>query len=140
MKEAKTPVITARHTNRSLGFLTQASLWNWLQLHGHTFGKCRGTFTLTGESVSYRSLREDDPDHWFDVPVEEVVESRLREDRIQVEGRPIDENLVLRAPSAKQFAKNKDDAKNWTLKFDLRGENTEVARIVSRYILRSKGR
>ena len=108
--------------------------------HGHTFGRCRGTFTLTGESVSYRSPREDDPDHWFDVPLEEVVESRLREDRIQVEGRPIDENLVLRAPSAKQVRKNKDDSKNWTLKFDLRGENTEVARIVSRYILRSQGR
>ncbi len=90
--------------------------------------------------MSYRSPREDDPNHRFNVPLDGVVESRLRVDRMQVEGRQVDENLVLRAPSAEQFKKNKGDSKNWTLKFDLRGENTEVAKIVSRYILRSKGR
>ena len=97
--------------------------------HGHAFGKCRGTFTLTRESVSYRSPREDDPDHWFSVPLEGVVESQLR----------WNENLVLRAPSAEHIRKNKGDSKNWTLIFDLRGENTEVARIISRYIRRSQG-
>ena len=98
--------------------------------HGHAFGKCRGTFTLTRELVSYRSPREDDPDHWFSVPLEGVVESQLR----------WDEDLVLRAPSAKHIQEDKDDSKNWTLVFDLRGENTEFARIISRYIRRSQGR
>ena len=98
--------------------------------HNHAFGRCQGTFILTRESVSYRSPQEDDPDHWFDVPLERVVESRLR----------FDKNLVIRAPSAEHIEKNKDDSKNWTLTFDLRGENTEVARISSRYILRSQGR
>ena len=122
------------------GFLDAGQPVELAATHGHTFGSCRGTFTLTRESVSYRSPREDDPDHWFDVPLGAVVESRLRAARIPIDGRPIDENLVLRAPSAKQFKKKKDDSKNWTLKFDLRGENTEVARIVSRYILRSQDR
>ena len=121
------------------GFLDAGGLVEMAATHGHAFGGCQGTFTITRESVSYRSPREKNPNHWFDVPLEGVVEARLRTDRIQVEGRRMDENLVLRAPSAKQFKKNKGDSKNWTIKFDLLGENTEVARIVSRYILRSQG-
>ena len=102
--------------------------------HRHAFSRdCEGTFTLTRESTSYRSPREDDWDHWFDVSLEGVVDVRTGD--IWTE-----ENLVIRAPSAKQVEKNKDDSKNWTLIFDLRGENTEVARIVRQYILRSQGR
>lgn len=102
--------------------------------HRHAFSRdCEGTFTLTRESASYRSPREDDWDHWFDVSLEGVVDVRTGD--IWTE-----ENLVIRAPSAKQVEKNKDDSKNWTLIFDLRGENTEIARIVRQYILHSQGR
>ena len=102
--------------------------------HRHAFSRdCEGTFTLTRESASYRSPREDDWDHWFEVSLEGVADVRTGD--IWNE-----ENLVIRAPSAKQVEKNKDDSKNWTLIFDLRGENTEVARIVRQYILHSQGR
>ena len=103
-------------------------------IHRHAFSRdCQGTFTLTRESASYRSPREDDWDHWFDVSLEGVVDVSIGD--IWTE-----ENLVIRAPSAKQVNKNKDDSKNWTLIFDLRGENTEAARIVRQYILGSQGR
>ena len=98
--------------------------------HNHAFGKCQGTFSLTRKSVSYKSPQKDDPDHWFDVPLQAVVDSRLRGE----------EYLVIRAPSAEHVQKGKDDSKNWLLIFDLRGENTEVARIASRYILHSQAR
>ena len=92
--------------------------------HLHSFGSCQGTFTLTKDSVSYRSPREDDPNHRFNVPLEKVAEASLR----------LDEDLLLRAPSAKQVEKNKDDSKNWMIQFDLHGANTEVARIIMRYV------
>ncbi|MDE2756340.1 MAG: hypothetical protein OXI92_07300 [Acidobacteriota bacterium] len=92
--------------------------------HLHSFGSCQGTFTLTKGSVSYRSPREDDPNHRFNVPLEKVAEAGLR----------LDEDLLLRAPSAKQVEKNKDDSKNWMIQFDLHGANTEVARIIMRYV------
>ena len=107
--------------------------------HGHTFGSCDGMFTLTREYVSYRSPREDDPDHRFDVPLERVVESQMREPRVTPAEGPVFENLVLRAPSAEHIEKKKDDSKNWTIIFDVQGENTEFGRIVNRYI-RSQGR
>ncbi|MCY4599226.1 MAG: hypothetical protein OXF27_04835 [Acidobacteria bacterium] len=92
--------------------------------HNHSFGSCQGTFTLTRDSLSYRSPKEDDPDHRFNVPLERITEASLR----------FEEDLVLRAPSTEQFEKNSDDSKNWTIRFDLHGENTEVARIVTRYV------
>lgn len=92
--------------------------------HLHSFGSCQGTFTLTKDSVSYRSPREDDPNHRFNAPLEKVAEASLR----------LDEDLLLRAPSAKQVEKNKDDSKNWMIQFDLHGANTEVARIIMRYV------
>lgn len=92
--------------------------------HLHSFGSCQGTFTLTRDSVSYRSPRKDDPNHRFNVPLEKVTEASLR----------FDENLLLRAPSVKQVEKNKDDSKNWMIQFDLHGANTEVARIFIRYV------
>ncbi len=112
------------------GFLDAGQPVELAATHNHAFGRCQGTFILTRDSVSYRSPQEDDPDHWFDVPLERVVESRLR----------MDEYLVIRAPSAEHVRKKKDDSKNWMLTFDLRGENTEIARIASRYILVSQGR
>ena len=69
----------------------------------------------------------------FDVPLEGVVDVSTGD--IWREA-----NLVIRAPSVEQVKKNKDDSKNWTLVFDLWGENTAVARIVSRYVLRSQAR
>ena len=92
--------------------------------HLHSFGSCQGTFTLTNDSVSYRSPREDDPNHRFNVPLEKVTEASLR----------LGEDLLLRAPSVKQVETNKDDSKNWTIQFDLHGANTEVARIFIRYV------
>ena len=110
--------------------------------HKHTFASCRGMFTLTREFVSYRSPREVKRDHWFDVPMEAVVESRLSYGISSEPG--LGGSLVIRAPSAEQveknIEKNKSDSKNWTLVFDLQGENTEVARVISRYILCSQGR
>lgn len=92
--------------------------------HLHSFGSCQGTFTLTRDSVSYRSPGQDNPNHRFDVPLERVTESSLR----------FDEDLLLRAPSVQQVEKNKDDSKNWMIQFDLHGANTEVARIFIRYV------
>lgn len=93
--------------------------------HLHSFGRsCQGTFTLTRDSVSYRSPRKDDPNHRFNVPLEKVTEASLR----------FDEDLLLRAPSVKQVEKNKDDSKNWMIQFDLHGANTEIARIFIRYV------
>ena len=86
--------------------------------HGHSFGSCQGTFTLTRDSVSYRSPRKDDPDHRFNVPLEKVTEASLRSD----------EDLLLRAPSAKQVEKNKDDSKNWTIQRTGRFNSTCTAR------------
>ena len=92
--------------------------------HLHSFGSCQGSFTLTSDSVSFRSPRQDDPNHRFSVPLEKVTEASLR----------FDEHLFLRAPSVKQVEMNKDDSKNWMIQFDLHGANTEVARIFIRYV------
>ena len=93
-------------------------------IHNHSFGRCEGTFTLTRESVSYRSPREDDPDHRFDVPLYGVVESGLR----------FDEVLEIRAPSEEHVEKNEGDSRNWTFSFDVRGSNAAVSSLISRYI------
>ena len=93
--------------------------------HHHGFsGPCRGTFVLTRDSASYRSPQEDDPDHWFDVPLDAVVEAGVR---------LMNDEFVLRAPSTEQVEKNEGDSKNWTLVLD-HPEALEVARILARYI------
>ncbi|MCY4376199.1 MAG: hypothetical protein OXC31_20790 [Spirochaetaceae bacterium] len=92
--------------------------------HNHAFGKCEGTFTLTRESVSYRSPRRDDPGHRFDVPLDRVVETGLRSDEL----------LLIRAPSADQVRKNGGGSKTWTFRFDLWGADREVASLISGYL------
>ena len=92
--------------------------------HGHAFWRgCEGTFVLTRQSISYRSPREDAPDHWFDVPLEAVV-------RASYDGPG---TLVVRAPSAAQVEKKRGQSKKWALSFD-RPAVYEVAKILARYI------
>ena len=79
---------------------------------------------MTRDSASYRSPQEDDPDHWFDVPLDAVVEAGVR---------LMNDEFVLRAPSTEQVEKNEGDSKNWTLVLD-HPEALEVARILARYI------
>ena len=92
--------------------------------HGHAFGGCDGTLTLTRNSVAYRSPDESDPDHWFDVPLAGLVEQRVRTYGA----------LLLRAASAEQVAKNEGDTKNWTFRSSLLGEYSQLANIIVRYI------
>ena len=92
--------------------------------HRHVFGGCDGTLTLTRDSVAYRSPVESDPDHWFDVPLAGLVEQRVRANR----------DLLFRAASAEQAAKNEGETKNWAFRFSLLGEHSQLADVIVRYI------
>ena len=92
--------------------------------HDHNFGNCDGTFRLTSESVSYRSPREDDPDHRFDVPIAGVMEIEFRGGA----------SLAIRAPSAEHVEKNEGGSRNWRLRFDAWDAGTEIASLISGYL------
>ncbi|MCY4560710.1 MAG: hypothetical protein OXF79_30970 [Chloroflexi bacterium] len=90
--------------------------------HGHRFGSCRGKTILTAQSISFSSSEEDDPDHRFDVPLQNVTDMDAGDD------------LRLRAASAEQVERNRGDTKRWTLRFQLMNEPRRLAEIVRRYI------
>lgn len=92
-------------------------------IHRHTFGDCEGMLTLTNASVSFRSPQEDGLDHRFDVPLDEIVETGMR-----------DESLLIRAPSAEHVEKNEMDSKNWTFRFDAWDANTEIVSLISGHL------
>ena len=92
--------------------------------HRHTFGGCDGTLTLMKDSVAYRSPNKTDLDHWFDVPLAGIVELRVRANL----------DLLVRAASAEQAAKNDGDVKNWAFRFSLMGEHHKLADIIARYM------
>ena len=93
-------------------FLDRGEPLELVALHRHTFGSCVGIFTLTRDSVSYQSPGEEDLDHFFDVPLEAIVELRRRP-----EAGYSGTLVVIRAPSAEQVQKNEGKTKNWTLYF-----------------------
>ena len=92
--------------------------------HDHSFGNCQGTFRLTKESVSYRSPRESNPDHRFDVPLGGVLEAGLRDGK----------TLRLRARSAEHVEQNEGDSKNWTFRFHAWDANAEIASLIFGYL------
>ena len=96
--------------------------------HNHNFGSCDGTFRLTRESVSYRSPRENDPDHRFDVPLDGVVEFESPGGRF----------LAIRAPSAEHVEKNEGGSRNWTFRFDVWNANPEIASLIFGYLSGSR--
>lgn len=91
--------------------------------HLHSFGDCSGTFTFTRDSVAYRSPAEEDPDHWFEVPISGIV-------KFDRELGP----LLLRAPSREQVEKNEGQTKNWRLYFNWMNEHGKLADLVVRYL------
>lgn len=91
--------------------------------HLHSFGECSGTFTLTKDTVAYHSPAEEDPNHWFEVPISRIVKHDRRLGP-----------LLLRAPSREQEAKNEGKTKNWRLHFSWRNEHGRLADFVVRFI------
>ena len=100
--------------------------------HQHILGSCTGTLRLTRDAVAYRSPGENRGDHWFDVPLAEVLAQRVRADG----------DLVLRAASAEQAEKNEDqsqagtadETKNWAFRLHLMGAHEQLADIIVTYI------
>ncbi len=92
--------------------------------HGHIFGGCNGTLTLTRDSVAYWSPEEEDPDHWFEVPTSALGQPSRR----------VDGTLALRAPSQEQVAENDGETRNWSFRFSLMDEHNQLADIILRYI------
>lgn len=112
-------------------FLAGGGSIEWSARHRHTFGSCTGIFTLTADSVSFRSPDEDDLDHWFEeTPFAEIRRARHASRHTWGDGDlPF---LEIRTASAEQIQKNEGDAKNWSFRFNLMGEHEGPADLVMR--------